>query len=182
MTEKIPNSNDNKEKFKRTVDFLIGGEVKSFDRDTVIEDFRIADIVRIQPDDFPNIKVTPGSLFTNFNYAKTVNRPASVDEPERKYLIVKIVGPGQPEPLLTLEGALIAECVEAESGVPYEKLTDKQLSHSLPGRRDIPGLLAAMQESYGRSRGLSPKQIEDAGVGYTLFRILGPAPASNVAR
>ena len=189
MTEKIPlpsvlsgANSENKDKPKRTVQFVIGGQVKSFDRDTVKEDYRVEDIVRMQPEDFPNIDATPGSLFLHLNLRETPNRPANPDEPERKYLIVKIVGPGQPEPLLTPEGALLAECVDAKSNVPYDELTDELLALSLPGLKDRVSALATMQKRYGASRGLSPKEVEDAGVGYTIFRILGPAPASNVVR
>lgn len=181
MVEKVPSASEshgNKEKPKRIVQFLVGGEVKSFDRDTVISDLKVTDIVRMQPAEFENIDPTPGFLYSRFNFKETVNTPES----QYPYLIVKIVGPGQPEPLLTLDDALVAQCIEAKSGISYSDLTEEQLAHALPGQRDRSALLAAMQESYGRSRNLSPMQVEDAGVGYTLFRILGPAPVSNVVR
>lgn len=79
-------------------------------------------------------------------------------------------------------GALLAECLEARSNVAYDDLTEELLAESLPGLRDRASALATMQQRYGQSRGLSPEEVERAGVGYTLFRILGPAPASNVVR
>ena len=83
---------------------------------------------------------------------------------------------------MTLEGALLAECVDAKSNIPYDQLTDELLALSLPGLKDRSSALATMQQRYGESRGLSPKEVEDAGVGYTIFRILGLAPVSNVVR
>lgn len=189
MSEKIPNpnalnvTNENKEKPKRTVEFLIGGEVKSFDRDTAKEDFGVVDIVRIQPEDFPKIDPTPGWIFLHFNLKETVNRPAHPDEMQREYLIAKIEEsrPGK-EPVLSPDGALLAECLEAKSNVGYDELTPEQLALSLEGMRDIPSIQGEMVKRYAQSRGLSTQQIIDLGLGYTLFKIIGPAPVSNVVR
>ena len=60
MSEKIPDPNalsdtnsEGPEKRRRTVDFLIGGEVKSFDREAKVAELGVVDIVRMQPEDFP---------------------------------------------------------------------------------------------------------------------------------
>lgn len=185
MSEKIPSpsdlrlaSDEGKEKPKRKVPFLIGGEEKIFDRDLVMEDLRVKDIVRFQKEDFPNIDATPGAIFLHFNIEKSVNVPGE------KYLLALIHRGGVPgqEPTLSFEGALIAECVEAKSNLRYEELTEEQLAQSLPGLRDVSSLQDTMVDRYSKSRGLSREQVIALGLGYTLFRIVGQAPASEVAR
>jgi len=184
MINEMRGPNEGKEKPKRSVDFLVGGEVKSFDRDTFMAEIGVVDIVRMQPSDFPKIDQTPGWKFSHFNLKETVNRPAEANEPERKYLIVKIEKGGDPnkEPLLSPDGALFAECLESASGLSYDELTAEQLALSLEGMRDVPSLQDEMVKRYSQSRPLSRQQIIDAGLGYTLFKILGPAPTSNVVR
>lgn len=183
MTEKIPGI----EKPKRKVDFLIGGEKKSFDRDAFMEDMGVVDIVRMQGTDFPNINATPGSMFDHFNIEKTVNRPPDREkgELERKYLIAKIVAPGQPEPLLTLDDALIVECEKSIPKLTYDQLTADHFAHALPGTNDALSLQDTMTKRYGGSdgsRGLSRDEVIAKGLGYTQFRIVGPAPESKIAR
>lgn len=173
----IAANSEGQERPRRTVEFLIDGEVKSFDREAVKHDFGVDNIVRIQPSDFPNIIPAPGWRFVHFNIEKSDNVPGLL------YLIVKIErgGVGR-EPLLSLDGALMAECVEAKSNVPYEAITAEQFAESLPGLKDLSSTLDVMAQRYGESRGLSREEVEAAGVGLTIFRIVGPAPASRVAR
>lgn len=185
MSEKIPHPNvsapaqsEGIEK-PRTLLLLINGQEHSFDRTTWLKEKGIADIVRMQEGEFENIDRTPGFEFSRYNFESTVNRPRNPDEPERKYLIARIVEPRFPEPLLALDDALIAECVKAIKNTSYAGLTEEQLALSLPGQRDRTELLSSMQLNYAQSRGLTPKQVEDAGVGYTLFRIQGAFDANT---
>lgn len=183
MIEKLtPNpssaSSEGAEKKKRRVPVLVGDVEKIFDRDSVMEDLRVRDIVRFQKEDFPNIDSTPGALFLHFNIEKSVN---VTGEHYLLALIHRGSVPGQ-EPTLSLEGALIAECVEAKSNVRYEELSEEQLAQSLPGLRDVPSLQDTMVDRYGKSRGLSREEVISFGLGYTLFKIIGPAPASELVR
>jgi hypothetical protein len=166
---------ENKEKPKRTVLFLISGEEKAFDRDTWMKENGIVDIVRMQEDEFASIDRTPGFEFSRYNFEKTVNRPRTSEEPERKYLIARIVESRMPEPLLALDDAMLTDCVYAIESMSYDDITSEQLAMSLGEQKTLPLLKEAMVKSYSKSRKLSEKEIIDAGLGYTLFRITGAA-------
>ena len=157
--------------------------MKSFDREAKMAELGVVDIVRMQPSDFPKIDPTPGWEYSHFNIVDTKNRPAKDGEPKREYLIARIESsaPGR-EPILSPDGALIAECREAIEHLSYDELTPEQLKLSLEGMRDVPSLLDEMEKRYSLTRGLSRQQIIEKGLGYTLFRILRRASASNIAR
>jgi hypothetical protein len=168
---------EGKEKLRRTVEFIIDGEEKSFDRDTFMQDMGVVDIVRIQPGDFPKINPTPGWRYTHFNFEKTVNKPG------KKYLIARIEKTfgKERDPRLSLEGALIAGCVDSQEKLSYDDLTDEQLNLSLEGMKTRSTLEDEMVNRYGPSRGLDRAAVLAAGLGCTFFEIEKPAPAVTTA-
>jgi hypothetical protein len=80
-------------------------------------------------------------------------------------------------PLLSTEGALLALCTKVENNVPYEALTPGYFKHSMKGLGEAESLKERIKSRYAHVRNLSPEQIAEKGVGFTLFQILGTAEA-----
>ncbi len=133
--------------------------------------------IRIPDDEFENINERREFL-GHFNLKRSDHRVGD------KYAIVKIKKHGSPArdgqdeipPLLSLDGAYIAECVEFKNDLSYDNLdkNKKYFKYSMDGVGDTLELRDAMVRRYKLSRNFgSVTEILNQGVGFTLLKITG---------
>ncbi len=169
----VPVGIEGKEKI-RMVPFIIGGKEYVLDRKIVMKQLGVADIVRVQKDDFPNLP-EPGGDFAHFNDEVSVNKSGE------KYLFTEIKESRQPEPCLILDGARMGGCIEAVSGISYDEAEARgYLAKSLPGLRTTPDLQAGMFGRYGTSRKCTFEEMGKRKLGVTVFELEGLAPQEKI--
>lgn len=151
-----------------------GGEVKTIEYAQFLEKFKVSGLVRIPASEFNDINMGD-AMFGHFNLEKTNHQIGN------KYLILKIQRHGvsateteaEQPPLLSLEGAFIAECIQVKNNLPYDSLTPALFKHSMKGLDDKISLQKKIQKRYQASRkNLTFKEIVSKGVGFTLFKII----------
>ena len=129
-------------------------------------------IIRVFEKEFGDIEFTDG-LYGHFNLAETGH---VVGE---KYTLVKIIRAGvssdnpelEVEPLLSIEGAYIVECVEVRNNIPFDKLDATYFAHPMRGVTNSKVLVDRIYKRYSLSRpGLTRELVQRMGVGYTVLR------------
>ncbi len=159
----------------RKVLLLIDGKEELINYDELLERFGVQGVVRIPEDEF-NTMNDESKLFGHFNLEKTNHEIGA------KYLIVKMLRNGEYgdekeaeiPPLLSLDGAYIVECLEAENHLPYSQLSSNYFDHSIPNITDESTLQLAVLKRYSQSRkNLPEEEIISKGVAFTLFKIMG---------
>jgi hypothetical protein len=138
-------------------------------------DLGVVSFVRIRKEEFDDQVPTTG-LFAHFNLSKTNHKIGE------KYAIVSILKQGLRShetgltlvrPQISLQCSRIVRCLEVQNELAYDKLSNKHFEHSMADIRTPEQLKARIIARYSPVRpDLSPSQLIDVGVGYTLFEIL----------
>lgn len=162
------------EKTEKEILVLVDDQEVLFDQEVFLEKLEVEGVIRIPKVEFSQIKFKDG-LFAHFNLEKTNHVAGS------KYVLMPIERSGvqlsdvQEEilPLLSMDSAIVVECVEVQHNLGYDQLTSDHFRYSIDGLGDKEALLARIQERYGASRrDLLAEDIKSAGVGYTLLKFL----------
>jgi hypothetical protein len=152
---------------------LIDGEEKNINS-SALHEIGISGPIRVFEKEFNDIQFTDG-LYGHFNLAETGHVVGHV------YLLVKIIHGGvssdnpelEVEPLLSFDGAIMAECVEVENNIPFDKLDTRYFIHPMKGILNSEDLEERIFERYQKSRpGLTKEMVHRMGVGYTLLRFI----------
>ncbi len=154
---------------------LIGGKEEQVDRAQLYENLEIDGLIRIPESEYGSIDTDSG-LFGHFNLEKTNHKVGG------RYLLVKIVRNGtygsetkmEEPPLLSLDGACLAECLRVENNISYDDIQAEYFEHSIKGVTDDKSLKKVIVRRYGSSReDLSEDEIVSKGVAYTLLKVIG---------
>lgn len=164
IKEKIPN---------RTVLLLENGIEVRYSYQEVIDRLGVDGLIRVPEVEFADL-TNAGNEVAHFNLGTTNHQMG------KRYAFVKIVRSGEyatetseeEPPLLSLDGAVIMECVAVENALPPGSLTSEHFKYSFAGIVDAETLKAALIRRYGPTRpvGLSESDISARGVAYTLLR------------
>lgn len=139
----------------------------------VIDRLGVDGLIRIPETEFDDLMNTRNEV-AHFNLGTTNH------EKGKRYAFVKILRNGtyatettdEMPPLLSLDGAIIMECVEVENALSPASLTSDRFEYSYAGIADEATLKAALIRRYGQtsSTGLTEADIEARGMAYTLLR------------
>lgn len=161
-----------KENINSDVLVLIDGREECVAYSDFLETFQVAGMVRIPENEFVGINFDNGIL-SHFNLEKTDRKVGE------RYIFVKILRHGrygvdtelEQPPLISLDGARVAECVYVRNSIPYDELSAGDFRRSVGDITDPGSLHDHIKKWYSETAGeLSPESILEKGVAMTLFR------------
>ncbi len=136
--------------------------------------YKIDGIIRIHQKDYQNFP-EPIGLFTHFNLEYSGHCLGKL------YALPRIIKPGffidqknEQLPLLDFKNCYMAECIDVEEGVAYEKLDADVWQYSFSHIKDINALQQEILWRYKKSLPrISAEELLANGVGITYLRIVG---------
>lgn len=147
------------------------GSVSEKDYSSLFDEFSVASAIRIPEVEFDNIDRNQ-EFVTHFNLQSCGHKANS------QYLLVKIIkhgyekrrGEAEIPPVLSVDGAIKATCVDVKNNIPYNQLKSDDFKYSFKNIKSPSELLNVMKERYMKTRGLSENEIETLGVSSTTLK------------
>ena len=159
---------------KKITLFLIlkDGKIVKVEKNKLFRKLGVHSIIRLPKEDFVHLKGV-STFLTHFNLQKTNHKKG------RKYALVLIVKQGffdgktQVLPVLRVDNAVIAECLDVREEVSYKELTDKDFKYSFEHIKSVPELKQAILRRYRKSLPhLFKEELFSLGVCITDLKIM----------
>ncbi|MFA6050701.1 MAG: hypothetical protein WC761_05930 [Candidatus Paceibacterota bacterium] len=161
----------NKERKLNVLVYQDGKEVK-IDKKEILKQLGVASLIRIPESEYESIDSSK-EYFAHFNLGHAEHEVGSLYALPRILRGGKLHGGVETPPLLSFDNIYIAECVEVEYDLLYEKLEQRHFIFSTNGIKDAESLKDAIVRRYSQSRpDYSKEELLSKGVTFTLLKFV----------
>jgi hypothetical protein len=148
------------------------GEERKISKEEITSELGVASLIRIQESEYESIDSSK-EYFAHFNLGHAEHEKGGLYALPRILRGGKIHEGMETLPLLSFNNIYIAECVEVEYDLPYEKLEPRHFAFSMNGIKDVQALKDTIVRRYNQSRpGYSKEEFLSKGVTFTLLKFV----------
>jgi len=148
------------------------GEEVRVSKKKITEKLGVVSMIRIPDSEYESIDSSK-EYFAHFNLAHAEHETGSLYALPRILRNGKLDGIEETPPLLSFENIYIAECMEVEYDLPYEKLKQRHFIFSMNGIKDTESLKDIIVRRYSLSRpNYNKEELLAKGVTFTLLKFI----------